>query len=45
MQLKGRANNLYTNPLEKLLEMFSEYKIVNAWGKDNNYYLFINNIK
>ena len=45
MQIKGRANNLYTNPLEKLLEMFSEYKIINSWGKNNNYYLFINNIK
>jgi len=45
MTIKGRANNLYTNPLEKLLEMFDEYKIVNAWGKDSNYYLFINNVK
>jgi len=45
MNLRGRANTLYTDPLEKLKEMFAEYKIVNAWGKDNNYYLFINNIK
>ena len=45
MQIKGRASSLYENPLEKLLEMFSEYKIVNSWGKDNNYYLFINGIR
>lgn len=44
MQLKGRASSLYENPLEKLKEMFSEYKIVNSWGKNNNYYLFINKI-
>lgn len=45
MTLKGRANTLYTEPLEKLKSMFSEYKVVNAWGKDNVYYLFIVNLK
>lgn len=45
MKIRGRANILYTNPLEKLKEMFSEYKIVNAWGKESVYYLFINNLK
>lgn len=45
MQINGRANNLYTDPLEKLLKMFSEYKITNSWSKNNNYCLFINKLK
>jgi translation initiation factor IF-3 len=45
MSIRGRSVFLYKDPLEKLIGMFSEYKIVNAWGKENNYYLFISKIK
>lgn len=39
-QIRGRAKYIYTEPLEKLKTMFSEYKIINAWGKNNNYFLY-----
>lgn len=41
MTIKGRASHLYKDALEKLKAMFSEYKLINAWGKGNSYYLFI----
>ncbi|MCB1711486.1 MAG: hypothetical protein KDH96_03055 [Candidatus Riesia sp.] len=41
MRLHGRQRTLYDNPLEKLKSMFEGFKIVNSWGKNDNYYLFI----
>jgi translation initiation factor IF-3 len=43
MQIRGRAVNVYTEPLEKLKEMFSQFRFTNAWNKGDNYYLFIQN--
>lgn len=41
MQLNGRGKYLYDDSLEKLENMFSEYKLANKWNKGNTSYLFI----
>lgn len=41
MTLKGREKYIYEESLTKLKNMFNEFKIINSWEKQNNYYLFL----
>lgn len=41
MRVFGREKHLYKDALDKLKEMFSEFKMVNAWSKNDNHYLFL----
>lgn len=41
MRIRGRERYLYKNAAEHLIEMFSEYKVINSWSNKDNYYLYI----
>jgi len=45
LNMKGRGKYLYNDIQTKLEEMFSEYKLINSWNNNNNFYLFITNKK
>lgn len=41
LRVWGRQRYLYTDSLDKLKEMFKDYKVINAWQKGQDSFLFV----